>query len=82
MLVVGGGGSYCQQSDPLLGLGPKAPTRDTIVAEVNADVAVGFGSCEDRRGERDAEEKLGEGSHCVMLPEGGVRARNMRWDLG
>ena len=70
-LLVVGGGNYFQQSDLLLRLNP-APTRDTIVAEVNADVEAGFGSPEDCGGKRNADNELGAGFHGVMLQDGGV----------
>ena len=63
----GRGGSYSQQSDLLLGLNPAILTRDTVVAEVDADVEAGFRSGKDCRGKRNSDEELGEGLHVVKL---------------
>ena len=65
----GEGGIYFQQSNLLLRLNP-APTRDTIVAEVNADVEAGFRSGKDCGSKRNADEELGEGLHGVRYDMG------------
>ena len=65
-----GGGSYRQQSDLTLGLNSAAPTRDTVVAEVNVDVKARLGGREDCGGKRDADEELREGLHSVIFRDG------------